>query len=519
MPKSASSSRTPAPTLAVLSRMFKGLSEGVIISAGAFGRNGWPLTHTNPALAKMSGFSAAELAKLTLAKLHKDRGDLAIMRSWAKKDAIGKPLTREGYLKRRDGSFVFVAWTLSALTDGRSELANIMITYQDMTANRRLREALVHSQRLDAVGRLAGGVAHDFNNLLSVINGYTEILHDQLGENSGVQKELNEIFQAGQRASTLVHQLLAFGRRQKMSPRVIEVNRLVHEHVDILSRLLGEHRSLELNLGETTGNVHVDPTQLQQVFLNLVLNARDATRKNGRISVQTQNVTLKGKNLRRATDPRPGDYVELTVADNGSGMDESTLKTLFEPFFTTKTSGEGTGLGLALVYGVVKQSGGYLDVESKPGEGSTFRVRLPRTREPVAKVRGKLAPLPVTGGRETLLIIEEDIVVCKMVEGILAADGYDVTACSSIAAAEGAMERLGGSVHLVIADPAAQNSDAAKLVRRLRRAQKGLRLLSTPNQESDPITGIPAKHQTVLTKPFALSSLLYEVRSLLDVKG
>ncbi len=497
--------------------MFKGLSEGVIISAGAFGRNGWPLTHTNPALAEMSGFSAAELARITLTKLHKDRGDLAIMRSWAKKGAIGKPLTREGYLKRRDGSFVFVAWTLSALTDGRGELANIMITYQDMTANRRLREALVHSQRLDAVGRLAGGVAHDFNNLLSVINGYTEILHHQLGENSGVQKELNEIYQAGQRASTLVHQLLAFGRRQKMAPHVIEVNRLVHEHIDILSRLLGENRSLELDLGETTGNVHVDPTQLQQVFL--VLNARDATKKNGRITVQTQNVTLKGNDLRRATDPSPGDYVELTVADNGSGMDESTLKTLFEPFFTTKASGEGTGLGLALVYGVVKQSGGYVDVESKPGEGATFRVRLPRTREPVAKVRGKLAPLPVTGGRETLLIIEEDIVVCKMVEGILAADGYDVTACSSIAAAEGAMERLGGSVHLVIADPTAQNSDAAKLVRKLHRTQKGLRLLSTPNQESDPITGIPAKHQAVLTKPFALSSLLYEVRSLLDVKG
>ncbi|MBT5901908.1 MAG: PAS domain S-box protein [Opitutaceae bacterium] len=519
MPKSASTSKSSTPSSAVLSRMFKGLSEGVMITEGAFGRNGWQITHANPALAGMTGFSAAELTDLSLAKLHKDRGDLTIMRSWAKKGAATKPLTREGYLKRQDRSFVFVAWTLSALTDGGGNLVNIMITYQDMTANRQLREALVHSQRLDAVGRLAGGVAHDFNNLLSVINGYTEILHHQLGENSGVRKELQEIYQAGQRASTLVHQLLAFGRRQKMAPRVIEVNRLVHEHVDILSRLLGEHRSLELDLDENTGNVHVDPTQLQQVFLNLVLNARDATKKNGRISVRTQNITLKGNKLRRATDPRPGDYVELTVSDNGTGMDESTLKTLFEPFFTTKSEGKGTGLGLALVYGVIKQSGGYVDVESESGRGSTFRVRLPRTREPVSKVRGKLAPLPVTGGRETLLIIEEDRIVGKMVEGILAADGYDVTTCTSVAAAEVAMDRLGGSVHLVIADPTAQNSDVAKIVRKLHRGQKGLRLLSTPNQDSDPITGIPAKHQTVLTKPFALSSLLYEVRSLLDVKG
>ena len=304
-----------------------------------------------------------------------------------------------------------------------------------------------------------------------------------------------------------------------MAPRVIEVNRLVHEHVDILSRLLGKHRSLELELGENTGNVHVDPTQLQQVFLNLVLNARDATKKNGRITVRTQNINLKARNFRRATDPRPGDYVELTVADNGSGMDESTLKTLFEPFFTTKESGEGTGLGLALVHGVIKQSEGYVDVESELGKGSSFRVRLPRTREPISKVRGKLAPLPVTGGRETLLIIEQDTVVCKMVEGILSADGYDVKACSSLAAAEMIIEQLHGSVHLVIADPAAQNAEVAKIVRKLHRAQKGLRLLATPNQDSDPITGPPVKHQTVLPKPFALSSLLYEVRSLLDVKG
>ncbi|MEJ6602094.1 MAG: sensor histidine kinase [Verrucomicrobiia bacterium] len=295
-----------------------------------------------------------------------------------------------------------------------------------MTANRQLREALVHSQRLDAVGRLAGGVAHDFNNLLSVINGYTEILHHRLGEESNVRKELHEIHQAGQRASSLVHQLLAFGRRQKMAPRVIEINRLVHEHVDILSRLLGEHRSLELELGETTGNIHVDPTQIQQVFLNLVLNARDATKKSGRISVKTQNATLSGERNRRATDPKPGEYVQLTVSDNGTGMDATVLKTLFEPFFTTKSEGSGTGLGLALVYGVVKQSGGHITVASELGQGSTFDVFLPRTSEPVSRVHGKLTPLPVTGGRETLLIIEEDNVVCKMAEGILSADGYDV---------------------------------------------------------------------------------------------
>lgn len=519
MPPSASKSTHPKPQAAVLARMFNGLTEGVAIVEGVFGRNGWEITHTNPPLSKLSGYSAAELRTLTHGKLHKARSDLTVMRRWAKQGATAEPFTQESCLKRKDGTTLYVAWTLSALLDDAGTLTQVMITYQDMTANRQLREALVHSQRLDAVGRLAGGVAHDFNNLLSVINGYSEILHHRLGDKSEVRKELHEIHQAGQRAASLVHQLLAFGRRQKMAPRVIEVNRLVHEHIDILSRLLGEHRSLELELGETTGNVHVDPTQLQQVFLNLVLNARDATKKSGRISVKTQNTTLNPRRSRRTTDPKSGEYVQLTISDNGTGMDDSTLKTLFEPFFTTKNEGDGTGLGLALVYGVVKQSGGHIEVSSAPGQGSTFDVYLPRTYEPVNRVRGKLTPLPVTGGRETLLIIEEDPVVCKMVEGILTADGYDVTACSSVTAAELAVERLSSAVHLVIADPEAQNGEVSRVVRKLHRAQKGLRLLGIPNQETGPITGIPAKHQALLTKPFALSSLLYEVRSLLDAKG
>ena len=421
------------------------------------------------------------------------------------------PLAQEGYLKRKYDTTLFVAWTLSALVDDAGNLTQVVITYQDMTANRQLREALVHSQRLDAVGRLAGGVAHDFNNLLSVINGYTEILHHRLVEESNVRKELHEIHQAGQRASSLVHQLLAFGRRQKMAPRVIEINRLVHEHVDILSRLLGEHRSLELELGETTGNIHVDPTQIQQVFLNLVLNARDATKKSGRISVKTQNATLSGERNRRATDPKPGEYVQLTVSDNGTGMDATVLKTLFEPFFTTKSEGSGTGLGLALVYGVVKQSGGHITVASELGQGSTFDVFLPRTSEPVKTHSSPRYRWP----RD---LVDHRRGQCRLQDGRRHSLRGRLRR-DSVAAAEMAVERLSDAVHLVIADPEGQNGEVARVVRKLHRAQKGLRLLGIPNQETDPLMGFPAKHQAFLTKPFALSSLLYEVRSLLDAKG
>ncbi len=417
-----SASATPGAT--VLSRVYKGLTEGVIIADPDFGPKGLRIEHINPALAEISGYRAAELLGQPHGLLHNERKDLTIMRRWMKGLPAAAPLTHEGYLRRKDGNLIFVAWTLSSLTDAKGEVTQLMITYRDITANRQLREALVHSQRLDAVGRLAGGVAHDFNNLLSIINGYTEILHHRLGEDSAVSKELLEIHQAGRRASVLVHQLLAFGRRQTMDPRVIEPNRLVREHVDILSRLLGDHRSLEIDLAEDTGNVHVDPTQLQQVFLNLVLNARDATREGGRISVSTRNTVVTPDQHRRSNDPKPGDYVLLSVSDNGCGMNAETRKTLFEPFFTTKSEGKGTGLGLALVYGVVTQSGGYVRVDSELGQGSTFAIYLPRTKEPIDPVHGKLAPLPVTGGRETLLIIEPDDAVRKMLEGILAADGW-----------------------------------------------------------------------------------------------
>jgi two-component sensor histidine kinase len=362
-------------------------------------------------------------------------------------------------------------------------------------------------------------VAHDFNNLISVINGYTEILHHRLEDKIEVHKELHEIHQASHRAASLVRQLLAFGRRQVMDPRVIELNRLVREHIDLVARLLGEQRSLEIDLADDTGNVHVDPTQLQQVFLNLVLNARDATKEGGRIGVATRNVTVPLYRNRRSTDLKPGEYVQLSVSDNGVGMDEETRSTLFEPFFTTKSENQGTGLGLALVYGVVTQSGGHIRVNSQPGQGSTFDVYLPRSHEPVDPVQGKLTPLPVTRGRETLLIIEADTVIRKMLEGILSADGYEVLGSGSCCGAETELKKANnGNVHMLIADPLADNGEAQLLARRLNRAHKGLRLINIPSLPAEPVRGIASTHQTVLQKPFALSTLLYEVRSLLDAQ-
>ncbi len=498
--------------------MFHNLNEGVFIAACDFQRNGLEILHANPALCRITGYTAAELTGRGHARLHQSRNDLQHQRRWFNHGPAPDPCSSEGYLRRKDGNCIYASWTFSALRNGRGRATHVIGTYRDMTAHRHLQEALVHSQRLDAVGRLAGGVAHDFNNLLSVINGYCEILQHSIGDNDKARKEIQEIHQAGQRASGLVRQLLAFGRRQALDPRVIDPNRLVRENADILSRLLGDERSLELALNDDVGNIRVDPTQLQQVLLNLVLNARDATEPGGRVVITTDHRRVSPGLNRRITDLQPGHYVTLTVSDNGCGMDESTQAVLFEPFFTTKDEGMGTGLGLALVYGVVQQSGGHIFVRSALKVGTTFEIYLPAVDEPPSPAIGTLAPLPVTRGRETLLVVEDDTVVRKMVAGILTADGYDVIATSSPAAGLVEVKRQGKAVHLVIADTSDPTSDTVDMIRTLHQHQAGLRVLCTPHRDSPRIEFLTIRRQMTLPKPFALSTLLHDVRKLLDME-
>lgn len=504
------------PPASLLAGVFNQLTEGVFVARGDWQRGGFVIDYVNPALCQITGYTAKELIGRGHARLHRSQTDTAQQRRWFRHEPEGDPISGEGYLKHKHGADVYAAWTFSLVEQGSGQPLRVLGTYRNMTAHRKLQEALVHSQRLDAVGRLAGGVAHDFNNLLSVINGYCEILQHSIGDNEKAHKEVEEIHRAGQRASGLVRQLLAFGRRQALDPRVIDPNRLVRENAEILSRLLGEERSLELALSETAGNIRVDPTQLQQVLLNLVLNARDATAESGRVVISTTRRQVKPGLNRRVTDLQPGDYVTLTVSDNGSGMDESTQAVLFEPFFTTKDEGMGTGLGLALVYGVVQQSGGHIFVRSAPGVGTTFEIVLPAIDEEPAPTLGTLAPLPVTRGRETLLVVEQDTVVRKMVSGILTADGYEVLAAASPAAGLVECKRHRKTVHLVICDTADPTTDTLDMVRTLHRHQAGLRVLCTPHREVAQLDCLPTNRQLTLPKPFALSTLLHNVRQLLD---
>ncbi|MBS0632198.1 MAG: PAS domain S-box protein [Verrucomicrobia bacterium] len=519
MKKKSRSAKAKAPAAlpaALLASALQAQGDGVVVSALPAKGQKAGIIFANESFCTMSGRAAAGLAGLPHAALHADRTDWEKFERWLRTAPPGKVLAGEGYLVGREGATPYASWTFGVIRNTRRRPTHLVATYRDTTEKRRLQEALVHAQRLDAVGRLAGGVAHDFNNLLSVINGYCEMLAAQVSDRPHALREVNEIHRAGMQAAALTRQLLAFGRRQPMDARVIDLNRLVSDNAEIMSRLVGSAGKLELDLAENLGRTRADPTQFQQVILNLVINARDALRDKGCITITTANREIAAGLNRRVTDVPPGRYVSIAVSDNGTGMDAETQKHLFEPFFTTKPEGKGTGLGLALVYGVVQQSAGYITVRSALLAGSTFEILLPEftgSEEP-ADLGGPVSPLPATRGHETLLLLEEDDVVRKMVAGMLTADGYRVLAAKTPTEALKLFRAHARPVQLLIANPRQGGSTVA---RSLLEAKKDLRMLCTSNHETlPPLSWLKKEHQASMVKPYALSEILLTVRTLLD---
>ena len=509
--------RLPAPSASLLAAALRAQSDGVFIAGSEIGPRGLRIFFVNASFCAMTGYPASRLIGRGHAVLHVEKSDLERLRLWLPTARPGESLGGEGYVLRPDGSTLYAAWNFDPVRDARGRVTHIVATYRDTTEKRRLQEALVHSQRLDAVGRLAGGVAHDFNNLISVINGYCQILAGQIADNPQALREVEEIHKAGQKAATLTRQLLAFGRRQPMNPRVINLNQIVRDNHEILQRLLGTSGRLVTELEPGLGNVRADPAQIQQVLLNLVINARDALRDNGCVTLSTANREIPPGLNRRLSDTPPGHYVVLTVSDNGTGMDADTQAHLFEPFFTTKDEGKGTGLGLALVYGVVQQSGGFISVHSTLLVGSTFEILLPLVRAPAEHTATPSLPaLPATRGHETVMLVEEDAVVSKMVAGILTADGYRVITASHPGPALKEVHREGQPVQLLIAPFNAMDGECEKLARAMHVARPGLRVLKTGPADGAPLVWLDLQHQTSLPKPFALSELLKAARKLLD---
>ena len=470
----------------------------------------------NPTFLHIFGFATLEEAMGTdLALLCPNPGDRETTIQRLRKHK--KLEHEEAELRRKDGKPVYVVESLYGTFDDQGTLLEIKGYIFDDTNRKRLEQQLRQSQKIEAMGRLAGGIAHDFNNLLTCINGYTELLMSQMPAPDPQRRFVEEIHAAGERAAQLTRQLLAFSRRQVLQPEVLDLNHIVREMERMLQRLIGEDIHLSIDLNPQLGHVKADPGQMEQVLMNLVVNARDAMPNGGHLSIQTENVLLGEDFVREHEGSSPGQYVLLTVSDNGCGISAEARAHLFEPFFTTKDAGKGTGLGLSTVYGIVKQSEGYISVESQAGLGSTFAVYLPRVEGAPSPANRARVAVAQHCGSETILLVEDEESVLELARRLLLLHGYRVLAARDGAAALQICREHDAPIHLLVTDvvmPVIGGCDLARQVVAVRPEVKVL-FMSGYSEEAILHRGFLEPNTAFLLKPFSTSSLTDKVREML----
>jgi nitrogen-specific signal transduction histidine kinase/CheY-like chemotaxis protein len=389
----------------------------------------------------------------------------------------------------------------------------------DLTERRNLEEQFRQSQKMDAVGRLAGGIAHDFNNLLTVIRLNTEIILEGFDPTDPRSEDVRQIKSAAERASTLTRQLLAFSRKQILQPRVLDMNAVVGNVEPMLRRLIGDDVTIVSNCG-ARGYVVADPGQLDQILMNLVVNARDAMPQGGRITIETRNIDLDENYSSEHAPVVPGRYIMLAVGDTGVGMTQDTREHAFDPFFTTKEAGKGTGLGLATVYGIVKQSGGYVWIYSEPGHGTTLKLYFPEVSSAAAftTTDNRAASKEVKRGSETILLVEDEAAVRGLTSRILEKQGYRVIAAQHGREAMDIASREEGPIDLVLTDVVMPGMNGRGLVERLTGIRPGIKSLYMSGYTDDDIIrrGFIEASKSFLQKPFTSDGLLQTVRKVLD---
>ena len=477
------------------------------------------IAECNDAMARMYGYKEArDLVGTALADLHNvaDPANREQIRSFIRAGyRLADSETRE---HAKDGRpRVFLNNVVGFLEDGH--LVRVWGTQRDVSDQRNLEEQFRQAQKMEAVGQLAGGIAHDFNNLLTAILGNTQLLLRDLPPGDAMRGDVEEIRKASERAASLTRQLLAYSRRQMLQPEVLDLNVVVAEMDKMLRRLIGEHIALVTVLSPDLGRVRADPNQIEQVLVNLAVNARDAMANvgGGKLTIETANVDLDEAFAQAHLGSVPGPFSMIAVSDTGSGMDATVRAHLFEPFFTTKEVGKGTGLGLATVYGIVKQSDGYISVHSEPGRGSSFKIYLPRIATPAGP-----APAPPKSGpgrgTETILVVEDEPAVLALSRRALEAQGYVVLAASDPSAAMRLFELHGGTIHLLLTDVVMPGLSGRDLADRLTARRPGMRVLYMSGYPGDAVVqhGELPSGSAFLQKPFSPDALARKVRDVLD---
>ena len=414
-------------------------------------------------------------------------------------------------------NLIFLA-TKSPIRDSQGRITGVITMSRDITEHRAMEERLRQSQKMEAIGTLAGGVAHDFNNILMVISGYSQVLIDALGKEPKLRSQVEQMQKAGERAAALTRQLLAFSRKQTTQPEPLNLNSVVTGMEKMLRRLIGENIAITARLAPDLGAVSADAGQLEQVILNLAVNARDAMPQGGQLTLETKNVDLPASDASEADGQRPGPYVQLEVTDTGVGMEPGVQAHIFEPFFTTKPKGKGTGLGLSTVYGIVEQAGGRISFTTTPGAGASFRILLPRipSRQPTK------APLEGTQdiyrGVETVLLVEDDAAVCELVRAVLTTHGYRVITARHPEEAETICAGDSNGIELLLTDVIMPGMSGAELYRRVTSQNPRMKVLFMSGYIDDSVIrqGIQEKEVAFLQKPFSPLSLAKKVREVLD---
>ena len=422
--------------------------------------------------------------------------------------------------KRKDGHVIIVRLSGRAM-DGEDEAkGELEVIAEDITERRQLEEQFRQAQKMEAVGRLAGGVAHDFNNLLMVINGYTEVLLEQLEPGDSRHQKVQSIQQAADRAAMLTRQLLAFSRKQLLELKVVDVNHVIGDMERLLRPLIGENIELVTHLSPDAGRTRADAGQLEQVIMNLVVNAKDAMPDGGKITIRSSEITVRN-NFREHRYIQPGRYVVISLADTGHGMDKETLSRIFEPFFTTKEKGKGTGLGLSTVYGIVKQSGGYVFANSDVGGGTTFFIYLPRVEDSPEAYLPVKSPENENRGSETVLLVEDEDSVRELVRETLAIRGYRVLEADNGEAGLRVAEQHGDEIDILITDVVMPGMGGRELAKRLMAMRPKIGVLYLSGYTEDAIVnhGALDSGTAFLQKPFTLQKLAQKVREVLRSKA
>ena len=475
------------------------------------------IEYVNPAFERITGYSRREVIGQNPRILQSGSHDSSFYIDMWKILTDGKNWSGRLINRKKDGSVYTEEATISPVQGSSGEIVNYVAVTRDITVEVKLEEQLRQAQKMEAIGQLAGGVAHDFNNLLQVINGYSELALAEIDVSLAAHEFIEEVKKAGSRGQTLVSQLLSFSRRQIINPVDLDLNKVIEKLMKMIRRVIGEHIRCEFLPGSELGTIHADYGQMEQVLMNLCVNSRDSFSAGGRIVIETGNVLIDAEYVGTHSWAKPGRYVLLSVTDNGCGMDKKTLNSVFDPFFTTKSIGKGTGLGLSTVYGIVKQHNGIIQAYSEPGKGSLFKIYLPIVERRATEIPGKV-PGKARGGRETILLAEDDEMVRNLTRQILINSGYSVLEARDGDEALKIFYKHADTIDLLMMDVVMPELGGKEVYDKVRETYPEIRAIFCSGYSQNAIhTGFVLDDNLhFIQKPYSPDALLRIIRKLLD---